>query len=71
MPYEGDTKDAKALLTWAKSLGSGSDHVDWDPLGGNLELSYEALPWSWRAELRKLTPHLMSMIALVAVGLLW
>ncbi len=71
MPFDGDIHDSRALLAWSRTLGVSSDHVDWDPLGGSVELSYEALPWSWRAELRKMTPHLMSMIARVAVCLLW
>lgn len=37
---------------------------------GPIELSYERLPWNWKSDLRKSTPHMMSIIAFIAFLLL-
>ena len=71
LPFEGDATSDQELLGFSRSL-EGMEGTDFDALpAGGFDLTHEPLPWNWKADLRKATPHLMSLIALTAVVLLW
>jgi len=68
-PYEGAV-NAEDLREWAETF-RGRLESDMDPLAGPLTFTRESRPGaSWRQSLRHLTPHLMTVIAVVAAWLL-
>lgn len=69
-PYDGQMTPEE-LRDWAETF-RGRLESDMDPLAGPLAFEREWRPkTSWKHVLRDATPHLMTVIAAVAVWLLW
>ncbi|KAJ1490838.1 hypothetical protein T484DRAFT_1934409, partial [Baffinella frigidus] len=69
VPYDGEM-DAASLVAWQHTFRSRGEG-DFDPLAGSMTFSPESRYVNYRHRVREFTPQLMSLVAVIAVYLLW